>query len=72
MSIMVDGRSKSEAVRLFKISGDTIYRWLNAEDLTPKKHSSRNRKLDKKALKKLVGGILTCFFMSVRKCLSSH
>jgi len=48
MSFISDGGSKSEAVRLFKISRDTIYRWLNAEDLAPKKHGFRNRKLDKK------------------------
>lgn len=32
----------------------TLYRWLNAEELTPKRHGLRNRKIDKKALKKHV------------------
>lgn len=54
MSFISDGGSKSEAVRLFKISRDTIYRWLNAETLVPKAHGFRNRKLDKKALRKHV------------------
>ena len=54
MSFIADGGSKSEAVRLFKISRDTIYRWLNAENLAPKKHGFRNRKLDKKVLRKHV------------------
>ena len=54
VSFVSDGGSKSEAVRLFKISRDTLYRWLNAEDLKPKKHSLRHRKLDKKALQKHV------------------
>jgi putative transposase len=49
-----DGGSKSEAMRIFNLSRDTIYRWLNAEDLHPKIHSSRNRKIDKAALRKHV------------------
>ena len=39
---------------LFQISRDTIYRWLNADDLRPKKHGLRNRKLDKAALRRHV------------------
>lgn len=54
LSFVSEGGSKSEAVRLFKISRDTLYRWLNAEDLKPKKHGFRNRKLDKQALRKHV------------------
>ena len=54
LSFVSDGGSKSEAVRLFKISRDTLYRWLNADDLKPKKHGFRKRKLDKKALRKHV------------------
>ena len=54
MSFLSDGGSKSEAVRTFKISRDTIYRWLNAEDLRPKKHGSRHRKIDMEALRRHV------------------
>ena len=54
VSFISDGGSKSEAIRTFKISRDTIYRWLSMEDLHPKKHGQRNRKLDKKALRKHV------------------
>jgi len=50
ISFIKEGGSKSEAIRTFKLSRDTIYRWLNAKDLTPKKHGPRNRKIDKKAL----------------------
>lgn len=52
LSFVSDGGSKSEAVRLFKISRDTLYRWLNADDLRPKKPGLRHRKIDKAALKK--------------------
>jgi len=52
VSFISDGGSKSEAMRIFKISRDTIYRWLNADDLCPKVHGSRNRKIDKVALRK--------------------
>tara|TARA_R110002072_G_scaffold81605_5_gene186701 strand:+ start:973 stop:1284 length:312 start_codon:yes stop_codon:yes gene_type:complete len=54
ISFIADGGSKSEAVRIFKISRDTLYRWLNAEDLRPKVHGERNRKIDKVALRKHV------------------
>lgn len=52
LSFISDGGSKSEAVRVFKISRDTLYRWLGADDLAPKPSGLRNRKLNKKALKK--------------------
>jgi len=32
----------------------TLHRWLNAKTLSPKKHGLRNRKIDKKALRKHV------------------
>ena len=54
LSYIKNGGSKVEASRLFGFSRNTLYRWLNAENLQPKKHGFRNRKLDKVALKKHV------------------
>lgn len=52
LSFIQDGGSKVEAARIFKVSRDTIYRWLKLEDIAPKPPpSSRNRKIDKAALK---------------------
>lgn len=45
-----EGMSKANAARLFKISPDTLYRWLNADDLAPKEHGPRHRKIDRDAL----------------------
>jgi transposase len=41
------GGTKLEAAKLFKIGRRTIYRWLAAEDLSPKPAKTRRRKLDK-------------------------
>ncbi len=46
-----EGMGKREAARLFKVSPDTIHRWLRSDDLTPKVHGPRHRKLCKKALR---------------------
>ena len=54
ISFISDGGSKSEAMRIFQLSRDTIYRWINAEDLRPKEHGQRHRKIDKEALRKHV------------------
>ena len=54
VSFILDGGSKSEAMRIFKISRDTIYRWINAKDLRPKPHGLRHRKIDKASLRKHV------------------
>ncbi|ABA58090.1 Transposase [Nitrosococcus oceani ATCC 19707] len=54
ISYINSGGSKVEASRLFGFSRNTLYRWLNTDDLQPKKHGFRNRKLDKAALKKHV------------------
>lgn len=47
---VAQGGSKSSASRIFKVGRQTIYNWLNSEDLHPKKHGSRRRKIDKEAL----------------------
>jgi len=54
LSFLSDGGSKSAAVRTFKVSRDTIYRWLNADDLHPKKHGPRCSKIDMLALRRHV------------------
>ena len=54
VAFVADGGSKSEAVRIFKVSRDTLYRWINSKDLRPKPSGLRNRKIDKAALKKHV------------------
>jgi transposase len=45
-----EGMSKREAARLFKISPNTLYQWLNADDLHPRNNVVRHRKIDKAAL----------------------
>lgn len=54
VSFIEEGGSQREAQRLFKISRNTIYRWCTSEDLLPKVHGPRQRKLDKSALKRHV------------------
>lgn len=44
------GHTKYEASDVFGIGRATIYRWLAAEDLSPKPAKTRHRKLDKAAL----------------------
>ncbi len=46
------GRGVSEAVKVFKVSRPTIYRWLAREDLRPTVVEERQSKLDKEALRK--------------------
>lgn len=51
MSFIENGGSKTEASRIFKVSRDTIYRWLKLDDLVPKPlPKTRHRKIDKAAL----------------------
>ena len=45
------GMSKREAARLFKISPQTLYNWLNASDLNPSLSKYRHRKIDKEKLR---------------------
>lgn len=47
-----EGGSKSEAARRFGIHRLTVYSWLGAKSLEPKKHGRRKRKLDWDALKR--------------------
>ena len=54
ISYINNGGSKVEASRLFGFSRNTLYRWINSDDLRPKKHGPRNRKIDKAALRKHV------------------
>ena len=46
-----EGMGKRDAARLFKISPQTIYNWLNADDLKPSLSKYRRRKIDKEALR---------------------
>jgi len=46
-----EGMSKREAARLFKISPQTLYNWLDREDLHPALAKQRHRKIDKAALR---------------------
>jgi putative transposase len=51
MSFVKEGGSKREAARLFKVSPNTVYQWLQrGTDLKPRMTSLRRRKLDKKVL----------------------
>ena len=49
-----EGMSKRDATRLFKLSPNTIYLWLNSSDLRPQHGAQRHRKLDKEALRRHV------------------
>jgi transposase len=46
-----EGMSKRDAARLFKISPQTLYNWLNREDLEPSLSKHRHRKIDKDRLR---------------------
>jgi transposase len=47
-----EGGSKAEAAKRFGVHRLTVYGWLNAKSLEPKKHGRRKRKLDWAALQK--------------------
>ena len=51
VSYINNGGSKVETARVFNISRNTLYRWLKMEDLRPKAHGFRRRKIDKAALR---------------------
>lgn len=55
LTFIEEGGSKAEASRIYKISRDTIYRWLLLDDLTPQPPpKTRHRKIDKAALQRHV------------------
>ena len=49
-----EGGTKAEASRRFKVSLWCVYDWFKRDDLTPKKSSTRHRKVDKEALRRHV------------------
>ena len=52
LSFISEGGSKVEAARIFKVSRETIYRWLALDDIAVKPPpKTRHRKIDKEALK---------------------
>lgn len=51
VSYVESGGRKSDACRLFSIDPKTLYHWLGREDLRPDPATTRQRKLDKEALK---------------------
>ncbi len=46
-----EGMRKRDAARLFKISPQTLYSWIKSDNLSPRPHGSRHRKLDKDKLR---------------------
>ncbi len=51
------GKSMAETSRIFKVSEDSVQRWMKLvkdNNLAPKKVGGNNRKIDEKALKSLV------------------
>ena len=53
LSHIEDGMSKREAARVFKISPQTLYNWLQRSDLRPSLAKTRRRKIDKDRLRAL-------------------
>ncbi len=51
VSFVEAGGSKAEAARRFSVSRQTVYNWVSRDDLSPKRHGSRHRKLDKARLR---------------------
>ena len=54
VSFVESGGTRAEASRRFDVHYDTVRNWLRREDLRPKTHGPRRRKLDKAALKQHV------------------
>ena len=47
-----EGGRKTEAAKRFGVARHTVYAWLRAPSLEPKKHGRRRRKLDWEALRR--------------------
>lgn len=56
LSYINNGGSRVEASRLFGCTRNTLHRWSKMDDLRPKQHGSRQRKIDMKALRRHVEG----------------
>lgn len=70
LSFVAEGGSKVEASRIFKVSRETIYRWLRLDDIAPKPPpKTRHRKIDKDRLSAHVASILICSCVNVRRYL---
>lgn len=50
VSYVRSGGSQAEASRIFGVTARCLYNWLKRDDLRPKAHGTRRRKLDKSAL----------------------
>lgn len=50
VEFIAGGGKKSEAARRFSVGRKTIYNWLNRDDIAPKKHGIRKRKIDRELL----------------------
>jgi putative transposase len=55
IAFVQEGGSKLEAARLFKVHPETVYEWLKrGMDLSPRPAKTRQRKIDKEALRRHV------------------
>ena len=54
VSFVKQGGTRAEASRRFDVHYDTVRGWLRRDDLRPKAHGPRRRKLDKAELEKHV------------------
>lgn len=50
VSYVRSGGGKAKAARRFSVSRQTVYNWTSRDDLSPRQHSPRRRKIDKAAL----------------------
>jgi putative transposase len=50
LEFMEEGGSEKEAIKIFKVTHNSIYRWRHASDLLPRYRKQRQRKIDRNAL----------------------
>lgn len=50
LCFIAEGGSEKEAMRVFKVTHNSIYRWRHAKDLRPRYPTRRKRKIDTQAL----------------------